>query len=289
MSNERRLGLGLDALLGGPAFTTPVEKPARPEGPPPQEVDLASVETNPFQPRTDFDDEETRGLADSIRRSGVLQPVLVRRVNGHFQLVAGERRLRAAKIAGLQRIPAVIREIDDRRMLELALVENLQRRDLNPMEKARAFQRLLQVSGGTQEDVAKAVGLSRPTVANFLRLLDLAPEIQECVSRGTISMGHARALLGTPNVALQKKLLKRILEEELSVREIERLVSGSAPAATTLPLRATKDAYTLDLERRLADFFGTKVTLDRSKKGGSLLVEWYSDDQFGGILKRLGI
>jgi ParB family chromosome partitioning protein len=279
MSNARRLGLGLDALLG--------DAP-KPEAAPPQDLELSGVEPNPFQPRTLFDDEEIRALADSIRRTGVLQPVLVRRVNGHFQLVAGERRLRAARLAGLQRIPAVVREIDDRRMLELALVENLQRRDLNPIEKARAFQKLVETTGATQEDVGKAVGLSRPTIANFLRLLDLPPEIQEAVSRGTLSMGHARALLGTSNRALQLKLVRRIVEEDLSVRAVEQIVAGAQPAKAARPAPA-KDAYTQDLERRLADFFGTRVTLAPKGRGGSLTVDWFSPEEFSGILRRLGL
>lgn len=279
MSKERRLGLGLDALLG--------DAPAKPD-PVDDQVDVQRVDPNPFQPRTEFDDEGLRILADSIRRSGVLQPILVRRVNGHFQLVAGERRLRAARLAGLERIPAVVRELDDRRMLEVALVENLQRRDLNPMEKARAFQRLMQLTGCTQDEVAREVGLARPTVANFLRLLDLPIEVQESVSRGTISMGHARALLGTANAALQKNLVRRIVEEDLSVRDVERLVAGSAPSAAPTAPRS-KDPYIEDLERRIGDFFGTRVVLTRNAHGGKITLEWYDDDQFAGILKRMGI
>lgn len=278
MSKERRLGLGLDALFG--------DAPERPE-PADDQVDVQRVDPNPFQPRTDFDDEGLRVLADSIRRSGVLQPILVRRVNGHFQLVAGERRLRAARLAGLERIPAVVRELDDRRMLEVALVENLQRRDLNPMEKARAFQRLMQLAGCTQDEVAREVGLARPTVANFLRLLDLPPEVQEAVSRGTISMGHARALLGTANATLQKSLVRRIVEEDLSVRDVEKIVAGSAPSTPASP--RPKDPYLEDLERRIGDFFGTRVALTRNVHGGKITLEWYGDDQFAGILKRLGI
>jgi len=278
VSKERRLGLGLDALLGAPS------DPEAPVGE--DRIELGRIEPNPFQPRVDFDEEELQPLAESIRRSGVLQPVLVRRVNGHFQLVAGERRLRASRLAGLECIPAVVREIDDRRMLELALVENLQRRDLNPMEKARAFQRWMQLTGCTQEEVAREVGLSRPSVANFLRLLDLPPEIQEAVSRGTLSMGHARALLGTANVALQRSLLRRILEEDLSVRAVEQLVAASAPRSSS---GAKKDPYVEELERRLSDFFGTRVTLTRRNRGGKIAIEWYDEDQFAGILKRLGI
>ncbi len=280
MSNARRLGLGLEALLGTTAPPAPTPESAH-------ELELDRVEPNPFQPRTVFDDDEIRALAESIRVSGVLQPVLVRPVNGHYQLVAGERRLRAARLAGLERIAAVVREVDDRRMLELALVENLQRRDLNPIEKGRAFQRLMHLSGATQEEVARALGLARPTVANFLRLLDLPAEIQEAVSRGTLSMGHARALLGTGNASLQRKLLQRIAEEDLSVRAIERIVRGAAvPSPASAP---PKEPYWEELERRLTDLFGTRVLIERRKRGGTIRVEWYDDPQFSGILKRLGL
>lgn len=287
MSNVRRLGLGLDALLNTAAPAEPAAPAASAETP--RELELDRVEANPFQPRAVFDNDEIRALADSIRASGVLQPVLVRRVNGHFQLVAGERRLRAARLAGLSKIPAVVRDIDDRRMLELALVENLQRRDLNPIEKARAFQRLAELTGATQEEVARAVGLSRPSVANFLRLLDLPADVQDGVSRGTISMGHARALLGTANAALQRKLFQRIVEEDLSVRTVEKIVQGESPAKPSAAPARRKDAYLEDLERRMTDFFGTRVTLAPRKRGGTITVEWYSDEQFAGILKRLGI
>ncbi len=205
MSQVRRLGMGLGALLGGEGESSNNNEQ---QG----TVEVSLIRPNPFQPRAEFDEGEIAALAESLKRQGVLQPVVVRPAEGGFyELVAGERRWRASKKAGLDRIPAVIREVDDRRMLEMALVENIQRRDLNPIEKARAFRQLMQLNSWTQEEVADAVGLGRPTVANFIRLLELPPEIQEAVSRGTITMGHARALLGVAPRSAQLQMLRRII------------------------------------------------------------------------------
>lgn len=290
----RKLGLGLDALLAVPVA---VESPApvsvtaaavAAAVEPPREIALDTVRTNPQQPRTAFDEEDLAALAASIRKSGILQPVLVRPKDGGFELVAGERRLRAAKLAGLAKVPVVVRDIDDRAILQIALVENLQRRDLNPMEKARAFRQLVQMNGWTQDQAAESLGLSRPTVANFMRLLELPPEVQEAVSRGTVSMGHARALLATSNRALQLRILKDILAHDLSVRAVERLVSAQAPKpAVGRP--AVKETYVQDLERRLSRFFGTRVTLHPRAKGGNMVIEWFSNDQFNGMIRKLGI
>jgi ParB family chromosome partitioning protein len=201
MSQVKRLGMGLGALIGGEP--EPVVKTA----PPADSVGTMEINTirpNPYQPRTEFDPKDIESLAESLKKEGLLQPVVVRPAGaGFYQLVAGERRWRAAKLAGLARVPVIIREVEDRKMLELALVENIQRRDLNPMEKARAFRQLMTLNGWTQEQLADSVSMGRPTVANFLRLLDLPVEVQEAVSRGTITMGHARALLAVPQRAAQ--------------------------------------------------------------------------------------
>ncbi len=274
----RKLGLGLDALLSGAA-------PAR-EG---SDAAVDEIRPNPFQPRSLFDEEDLKSLAASIRASGVLQPLVVRPRDGAFELVAGERRLRAAKLAGLARVPVVVRETDDRAMLQLALVENVQRRDLNPMEKARSFRQLQQLNAWTQDQAAEAVGLSRPTVANFIRLLDLPPEVQEAVSRGTISMGHARALLGTSNRGLQLRLVQQTVAEDLSVRAVERMVAASGAGRPRPAPAAAKEPYIADLERRLSQFFGTRVTLKTRAKGGEMVVEWFSNEQFNGLLKKLGV
>lgn len=287
MTPTRRLGMGLDALLGPsePFAAGPADTASAVAAPPPSTVETALVQPNPFQPRADFDEEEIRLLAESIRRQGMIQPVVVRPAGGGYQLVAGERRWRAARLAGLERIPAVVREVDDRRMLVLALVENLQRRDLNPIEKARAFRQLMQINGWTQEELADAVGLGRPTVANFVRLLDLPPEIQEAVSRGTISMGHARALLAVPNRGLQLKLLKRVVLEELSVRALEQAISRRPPAARPAAPGRAREPYLAELEQKLMDRLGFRAEILPE----AIVIPYGSDDQLTAILRRLGV
>ncbi len=281
----RKLGLGLDALLNGPheVAERAVHEASAGNAP------VDQIRANPSQPRTFFDEEGLASLAASIKASGVIEPLVVRRRDGAFELVAGERRLRAAKMAGLTRVPIVVREVDDREMLQLALIENIQRRDLNPMEKARAFRQLMEVNAWTQDQAAEAVGLGRPTVANFLRLLELPVEIQEAVSRGTLSMGHARALLGTANRTLQIRVLRQTLTEDLSVRAVEKLISAAAPKTLSKASGAQKEPYVVDLERRLSQFFGTRVTLVQRSKGGDMIVEWFSNEQFNGLIRKLGV
>ncbi len=273
MSHVKRLGMGLEALIGN------TETEAAPSG----TIETVLIRPNPYQPRADFDESEIKSMAESIRRQGVLQPVVVRPVNGVYELVAGERRWRAAKEAGLDRIPASIREVDDRKMLELALVENLQRKDLNAMEKARAFKQLMQFNGWTQEELADAVGLGRPTAANFLRLLDLPVEAQEAVSRGPISMGHARALLAVPQRGALLSLLKRVIQEDLSVRALEKLVTARKPAARAAA-PASKDPYTMELEQKLMDKLGVRVAIEP----GKIVISYASNEELTAVLGRLG-
>jgi ParB family chromosome partitioning protein len=284
MSQIKRLGMGLDALIGaseppGPAPGKTEEKAAAVEAVPesPGTVELDLIRPNPYQPRAEFDEEDIRTLADSIRRQGLLQPVVVRpAAGGFFELVAGERRWRAARVAGLAGVPAVIRQVDDRKMLELALVENLQRRDLNPIEKARAFKQLMQLNSWTQEQLAEAVGMGRPTVANYLRLLELPAEVQEAVSRGTITMGHARALLAVPQRGPQMQLLKRILQEDLSVRALEQMVTRKP---------AGQAARLVELEQRLMDKLGFRVEIMPE----AIVIPYGTNDQLTNILRRMGV
>jgi ParB family transcriptional regulator, chromosome partitioning protein len=288
MSQFKRLGMGLGALIGGteteptPAASTavaPVPTSA------PNAIDITMIRPNPFQPRADFDEQEIQSLATSLKRQGLLQPIVVRPVaGGLFQLVAGERRWRASKIAGFQKIPAVVREVDDKKMLELALVENLQRRDLNPIEKARAFKQLMQLNSWTQEELADAVGLGRPTVANFMRLLDAPLEVQEAVSRGTISMGHARALLSVHQRATMLQLLRRIIEEDLSVREVEQQLS-KRPAPPPSKSSTRRDPHLAELEQKLMDKVGVKVEIQPE----SIVIPYTSNKQLTDILRRLGV
>jgi ParB family chromosome partitioning protein len=269
--------MGLGALIGH-----------EPEGPlasdAPGPIDITAIRPNPFQPRADFDERELQSLADSLKKQGLLQPIVVRPVPGGFyQLVAGERRWRASKLAGLTKIPALIREVDDKKMLELALVENLQRRDLNPMEKARAFRQLMQLNAWTQEQLADSVGLGRPTVANFVRLLELPLELQEAVSRGTISMGHARALLSVNSKPTQLKLVRRIVEEDLSVRALERELTR--PSSKPAPRSAAREPYLAELEQKLMDKVGVRVEIMPE----AIVIPYGSNAQLTAILRRLGV
>jgi ParB family chromosome partitioning protein len=271
--------MGLGALLGGEAEGSISSERAG-------EVDVSLVRPNPYQPRADFDEKEIQSLADSLKRQGLLQPVVVRpAAGGFFELVAGERRWRASKVAGLARIPAVVREVDDKKMLELALVENLQRRDLNPIEKARAFRQLMQLHSWTQEDVADAVGLGRPTVANFMRLLELPPEIQEAVSRGTITMGHARALLAVPQRSTQMQLLRKVLEEDLSVRALEKIVTQRPSPPSPTKSSSAREPYLQELEQKLMDKLGVRVEIMPE----AIVIPYGSNQQLTAVLKRLGV
>lgn len=280
MSQARRLGMGLGALLG----ETPDAPAAAKE--PVNTIEVKSVRANPFQPRQEFDENEIRQLAESIKRQGLLQPVVVRPAGpGFYELVAGERRWRASRLAGLEKIPAVVRDVDDKKMLELALVENLQRRDLNPMEKARAFRQLMQQHNWTQEALADAVAMSRPAVANFMRLLELPPEIQEAVSRSSLSMGHARALLAVADRAKQMSLLKAILQDDLSVRAVEQLVSKKPEAAAAKAPAKTREPYLLELEQKLMDKLGHKVQLQPD----AIVIPYSSNTQLSAILRKLGV
>ncbi len=280
MSPLKRLGMGLGALLGG----TETEPAAPSETP--NALELSSIRPNPYQPRALFDEKEIESLAASVKQEGLLQPVVVRPVAGGFyELVAGERRWRAARKAGLERIPVVIRAVDDQKMLELALIENLQRRDLNPMEKARAFRQLMQLNSWTQEQLADAMGLGRPTVANFLRLLDLPLEVQEAVSRGTISMGHARALLAAPQRGTLLQLLRRVIEEDLSVRALERLLTRRPDPPPGPVSRSRKEPYLEELEQKLMDKLGARVEIMPE----AIVIPYGSNAQLTNILRRLGI
>ena len=279
MSHAKRLGMGLDALLGPTAETEHSNLESS------NLIETSLLQANPYQPRAEFDNEEIRTLSDSIRRQGLLQPVVVRPAGSFYQIVAGERRWRAAKMAGLDRIPVVVREVDDRKMLELALVENLQRRDLNPIEKARAFRQLMQLNNWTQEELADSVGLGRPTVANFMRLLELPAEVQEAVSRGTISMGHARALLAIPQRGTLMQVLKRVIQEDLSVRELEKLISKRPGAQPPAPAAVRKEPYLLELEQKLMDKLGVKVDIQPK----AIVIPYGSNEQLTLVLRRLGV
>lgn len=275
------LGRGLAALI-----------PQRPAGTGGTvEIPLDRIGANPRQPRQRIADDALETLTASIRAHGVIQPILVTETLDGYQLVAGERRVRAARAAGLERIPAVVRQLADRDQLELALVENLQREDLDPIEAARAYRQLIDEFAFSQEDLATRVGRARSTVANTLRLLDLAPEVQGAVADGQITEGHARALGGLPSEA-QPRVLALVVERDLSVRQTEELVrrlrgptvAGDAEVvASTAPRDPDLDRVEEDLRRAL----GTKVRLARSRRGGRIVIEYYSDEELSRLYDRL--
>lgn len=279
-----RLGRGLDALLGGSGHT--------PQEPGQQilEIPVDRVRPNPSQPRQDFDQEALSELIESITRNGLLQPIIVRAVNDDFELIAGERRWRAAVQAGLATIPAIVRPATDHESLELALIENIQRENLNPIEQAKAYKSLIDRFALTQEEAATRLGKKRSSVANILRLLDLPQDIQDAVSRGTLSMGHARALLALPDRAEQLRLAARIQREDLSVRQTEQIVSDRLRRARpTPPASEPKPPHINDLEGKLREALATRVTIHthRHDEGGRIVIDFFTRDDFQRLLERL--
>jgi ParB family chromosome partitioning protein len=252
------------------------------------DIAVNQIRPNPRQPRQRFDAEQLEALAASIREHGVIQPILVTETLDGYQLVAGERRLRASQLAGLERIPAVIRQVADRDQLEVALVENLQRADLGPMEAAAAYQALATEFQLTHEDIARRIGRAKSTVTNTLRLLDLDSDVQALLVDGQITEGHARAIAALP-VEVQARIAKTVVDQALSVRQVEELVRRirvpKAISATPAAPRLDPDLERIEdeLRRRL----GTKVTLARSRKGGRIIIEFYSDEELGLLYDRL--
>ena len=281
MTRQRGLGRGLAALFPGSA-------------PGLDEVDVDLIVPNPSQPRAFISDESIQELADSIREHGVIQPLLVTAsdTNDVYQLIAGERRLRAARLAGLQRVPVIVKEAASRELLELALVENLQRQDLSPLEEAQAYRRLADDFSLTQEEIAGRVGRSRAAVANTMRLLGLADEIKESLASAAITEGHARALLGLDDEVARREAWRRTIDRGLTVRQTEDLVRRWPAAGSPTPERASDpppDPEVASLESRLRASLGTKVELRRNKRGrGRLVLHFYSDEELNALLERLG-
>ena len=271
MAKPFGLGRGLDALI-----------PRATEAPGAQ-VPIDAVRPNPHQPRNAFDEGELAELASSIATHGVLQPIVVRgTADGGYELVAGERRLRAARMAGMTQIPAVIRDSTTNELLELALVENVQRADLNPIEEASAYRELIDVFGLTHEIVAQRVGKSRVAISNALRLLDLAPETRAAIIDGRISEGHGRALAALTIAELQRAVLQVVLERQLSVRQTEELVRRKRDAGEA-PRRRALSEDLADLEAQLRGILATKVGIVRTRKGGRVVIDFYSDEELDRI------
>lgn len=279
MKKQTGLGRGLSALLEDPNLEFTQQKGGV------SSVPLHKVEPNPLQPRREFDPEALQALADSITAHGMIQPLTVRELpGGYYQIIAGERRWRAARMAGLQEVPVLIVEADDRKVMELALVENLQREDLNPMEEAQGYRSLMEDYGLTQAETAERVGKSRPAVANALRLLSLSEDLAELVRNGTLSPGHARALLGVKSEKLRKQAAQRIIALQLSVRQAETLCKNLEK-----PKQETKEEplavdYVAECEKTLSRRLGRKVRIVNGKKKGRFELEFYGQDDLNRLL-----
>lgn len=252
-------------------------------------LETGSISQNPYQPRRDFDSEKLRELADSFRENGIIQPVLTRKTEEGYQLIAGERRLQAAKLAGMEKIPAIIKDIDDMDMLKMSLVENIQRDDLNPLEEARSYNRLAEEFGLSREELAESLGKSRAGVSNTLRILQLPEEVQEEISRGRISRGHALALLGLESASAQISLCKKIIADGLSVREAENLVKRGRRTGAAAGPKKQKPPELAAIEDKIQLLFGTRVNINTFKTGGRIEIEYYSDEDLNRILEALNI
>ncbi|NLL43516.1 MAG: ParB/RepB/Spo0J family partition protein [Firmicutes bacterium] len=272
--SSQRLGRGLRALI------PEMEEVETAGGV--QEVPLDLIEANPFQPRQHFDPDKLQELADSIREFGLLEPVIVRKRGEGYELAAGERRVRAARIAGLEKIPVLLRDFDDLEMMKVALVENLQRENLNPIEEAEGYQRLIDEFGFTQIQVAEAVGRKRPSVANSLRLLNLGEVEKQMVQDGRLTSGHAKVLLGVSDKKKRAQLANLVVKEDLSVRQLEELLKKGK----TVPRRTlkVKSPELVELEEDLQRIFGTKVSMSYRQGAGRISIEYYSDEELERLL-----
>lgn len=296
-----RLGRGLSTLLSSEQRREVGPKPILevPSSPPPSapvtaggaviDLPLSSISANPSQPRRRFEISKLNELADSLKGTGLIQPVIVRQLNGSYQLIAGERRWRAAEIAGLTTIPAIVREVDGAAQAEMALVENIQREDLNPIERAEAYRKMIEQLGLTQNELADKLGDDRSTIANHLRLLTLAPEVREQIADRTLSLGHAKVLAGLEDPALQAKLAQRAIVEDWSVRQLEAAIKQGGQAAE--PKKAKPpSAHLLEMEKTIARQIGMRVQVRSSgKTKGRLVIHYGSLDQFDELVAKLGV
>jgi ParB family chromosome partitioning protein len=281
------LGRGLDALISGDTAAVATEGLPTQSGT--TEVAVDVISPNPFQPRKRFDDTTLRELAESIKASGVLQPLLVRRTApGDYQLVAGERRLRAAQIVGLKKVPVVVKDVDDRAMMEIALVENIQREALDPIEEAKAYQTLIDKIGLTHEKLSERVGKQRVTITNALRLLSLPAEVSDMVSRGTLSSGHARALLALENRGDLLAAARYVATKGFSVRRTESFVRRKQRTAHARP-RAARLGGLQEWETKLQQRFSTQVAIHSGRKGGKVEFEFYSQSDLERLLEAWGV
>ena len=270
---KKALGRGLDALIDKSGVSEETAVPA---------IEIGLIKVGRHQPRKSFNQERIGELAESIRKNGLIQPVVVTRKGEKYEIIVGERRLRAAKIAGLREIPAYVKDYSENQALEIALIENIQREDLNPIEEATAYKMILDRERITQEELSDRIGKSRSYIANMIRLLDLPDRVQGHVSRGTISVGQAKAVLSLPDVGDMEKMVARILDEQLTVRDVEQIARRkSVPRGTS---RRARDPHVDEIEEQLRTRLGTKVTVDFRGGKGSLRIEFYSRDDLERIL-----
>lgn len=270
---KKGLGKGLGALIASAETDDNGVK----------ELRINEIEPNVGQPRKNFNDEKLSQLAESIKQHGVVQPLIVQKDGDTYRIVAGERRWRASRIAGLQTVPVIVRDLSNKQVMEIALIENLQREDLNPIEEAEAYERLMDEFGMTQEEISITVGKSRPAIANSVRLLTLQVKIRDMVITGEISSGHARAILSIEDKAMQLNAVEEIIKKELNVRETELLVKKLMTKKASKRKKSDDIEY-LALEERFREIFGTKVKILNNKKNGKILIEYYSVDELDRII-----
>jgi ParB family chromosome partitioning protein len=279
MADKRpALGRGLSALIPDAVIQAPSDKPL--------EIDTDRLRPNPFQPRGHVDETRLDELAQSIRANGIIQPIVVRRAGDRFEIIAGERRWRAAVLAGILRVPVVVRDVPDEKLLEVALIENIQREDLNPIEEAGAYRRLAADFSLTQEQIAERVGKDRASVANYLRLLRLPEEVRAELSSGRLSMGHARALVALADAQAQRRAAREVIARGLSVRETEALVKKIA-APPAAPKTEDKDVHTRAAEERLRFALGTRVRIVRKHQGGRIEVDFTGEEELQRLYEKL--
>ena len=271
------LGRGLDALL-------PENDNSQPSV---RQIAITDLDRNPDQPRREFDEEALQALAESMKGAGVLQPLLVIEKNGRYQIIAGERRFRAARMAGLDSVPCIVRDFTPEEQMEAALIENIQREDLNPMEEAAAVRQLMDACGYTQETAAKRLGKSRPAVANLLRLLNLPESIRQAVSAGRLSAGHARVLAGVEGEARQLALAERTMRDGLSVRELEKAAAAPEEQPKTKPVPKPLPLELKDMEERMRETLGVRAAIQGNRKRGRITLQYYSEDELERLYRWL--
>ena len=275
---KRALGKGLSALI--PERVSDISAPQSGV----LEILVSQIKTNKYQPRTDFKQDKLNDLMNSIKEKGVVQPVLARKTPDGYELIAGERRLRAAKVLGLEKMPAIVKSVADVDMLEISLIENIQREELNPIEEANAFQKFVTDFSFTQERIATALGKDRSTIANTLRLLSLPGKVRDFISKGSITAGHAKALLSLPSDNEQLRVCNLVVKKGMSVRETESLVSRRVNGGTAKKTVLNKDHGLVDIENQLQSLFGTRVKILQGKKRGRIEIEYYSNEDLNRIL-----